>query len=48
MTIVYRHKSNDSLNGNIYDLMSAWGIPRETRFYVTDDEGIYYIPEVMQ
>jgi len=36
------------VNGKIYDLMSNVEIPRTKRFYVKDDEGFYYIPEVIE
>ncbi len=48
MTIVYRYKSKDSMNGNIYDFCTGWGIPRETKFYKKDKQGYYYIPEVIE
>lgn len=46
MTIIYRHNSKDCMNGNIYDFISGWGIPRKKKFYKKDSEGYYYIPEV--
>ena len=46
VTIVYRHKSDDALNGNIYDFCSGWGIPRKRSFYKQDKKGYFYIPEV--
>ncbi len=46
MTIVHRHNSNDFLNGNIYDFISGWRIPRKRNFYKRDKQGYYYIPEV--
>ena len=48
MTIIYRHKSNDILNGNIYDMISGWGIQRKRNFYKRDKEGYFYIPEVKE
>lgn len=35
------------LDGKIIDLMSGVEIPRKTRFYLMDDNGFYYIPEVV-
>jgi len=35
-------------NGNdIFDIFSGMNIPRTRRFYITDDEGYYYLPEVI-
>jgi hypothetical protein len=31
----------------IFDLVSGAAIPRKKRFYKKDDEGYYYIPEVL-
>jgi len=33
--------------GLVYDLISGAEIPRKTKFYKKDDEGIYYIPETL-
>lgn len=47
MTIIYRHKSSNILNGNIYDFCSGWGIiDRKKRYYRKDKKGFYFIPEV--
>ena len=43
MSIVYQ-----SPDGKNRDLMTGTVIPRHTRFYVTDDEGYYYIPELVK
>lgn len=45
MTIIYKNKSNDCLDGNIYDLVSGGGIPRKRNFYKRDKQGYYYVPE---
>jgi len=42
MSIVVRDKS-----GYKFDLMSGKEVPRKTRYYVTDDKGFYYIPEII-
>ena len=41
MTIVYRPIG--SLNGNIYEFCTGWGIPRKKKFYKKDKQGYYYI-----
>ena len=49
ITIIYRHKSEDALNGNIYDLCSGWGIiGRKTKYYKRDKQGLFFVPEVQQ
>lgn len=49
ITIIYRYKSNDALNGNIYDFCSGWGVlRRKKRYYIKDKRGLYYIPEVQE
>lgn len=32
-------------HGRIFDLVSGKDIPRKTRFYKRDKQGVYYIPE---
>lgn len=32
---------------HIYDIFSGIVIPRKKRFYKTDREGVYYIPEIV-
>ena len=45
MTVVVRGK----LSGKIYELFSMMTeIPRKKRFYKRDEEGHYYIPEVVK
>ena len=47
VTIIYRRRSSDSLNGNIYDFCSGSGIiGRERKFYKRDADGLFFIPEV--
>lgn len=35
-------------NGRIYDFCSNLNIPRKRRFYIKDNQGYYYIPEVVK
>lgn len=37
----------EKTNGEFYDLISGKIIPRTRNFYKMDDEGFYYIPEVI-
>jgi len=36
------------VNGKVYELLSNIEIPRTEKFYVKDEEGFYYIPEVVE
>lgn len=42
-SIVVKHA-----DGHIFDLISSETIPRKTRFYRKDKQGLYYIPEAVE
>ena len=44
MTVVVRNK----ITGRIYELFTGVTVPRMRRFYVRDEEGIYFIPEALE
>ena len=46
MSIVIKHSVHNAWE--ITDLISGQDIPREKRFYKTDSEGRYYIPEAVE
>lgn len=48
VTILYRHKSNDAINGKIFDFCSQWGVSSRAkkRWYRRDKQGLFFIPEV--
>ena len=43
-TIVVKHL----ISGICFDIMSGIEIPRKKKFYKKDEEGYYYIPEVIK
>ena len=44
MTIIFR----GGIDGKCYDIVSSKTIPRQSRFYKKDKQGMYFIPEVMK
>ena len=50
ITILYMHKSQDIMNGNIYDFCSGWGVSARSkkRWYRRDKQGLFFIPEVQE